>query len=241
MRVPVRLLTALLLPVMLAGCRQQEDVKAPTRTGEEPSELSKTEPMAEHFLQINAIRDAVIAGDLAATKEPSQWLIEHLVADDLPLRWRSHVPAIQRAAQAVHDAENVEAAAYAAAEAAAVCGQCHQDVEVELKPSTEPEPLKDDTQFAYMDRHAWGANRMWDGLVAPSDEEWQRGAKAFMEAPLHAEGASEELAKLADRVHGIAATAATQTEPADRAGHFAALIATCADCHTKAKAAASTP
>lgn len=242
MRIPLLQVAALALPVIIiAGCRSGgEEVRAPTRVGEEPSEVAQTRPMAEHFLQITAIKDAVVAGDLAATKEPAKWLTEELVADDLPLRWRSHVPAVKRAAQGVIDASDLEAAAYATAEAAAVCGQCHQETEIELQPSTEPDPLKDDTQFAYMGRHAWGASRMWDGLVAPSDEEWQRGIKAFMEAPLHAKDAPEELTKLANRVHGIAATAASQTEPADRAGHFAALIATCADCHEKAKAQATT-
>lgn len=232
-------LVVLFLAVSLAGCHSKDEAKPPTHVGEEPSELSKEMPMEEHFLQISALRDAVVAGDLAATKEPAKWLTEELVADDLPVKWRSFVPAVREAAQAVYDAEDLEAAAYGAAEAAKVCGQCHQSIGIQLQPSSDPDPLQDGTQFAHMDRHAWGVNRMWDGLVAPSDEEWARGVQAFAEAPLHQEGASEPLVELANRVHGIAAAAASQTDPAERAGHFAALIATCADCHGQAAGAGS--
>ena len=116
-------LVALSLPFALAACRSEKPVRAPTQTTQEPSELAKAQPMAEHFLQISQLKDAVIAGDLAATKAPAQWLTEQMVADDLPVRWRPHVPAIRRAAESVLAAEDLEAAAYGVAEAAAVCGQ----------------------------------------------------------------------------------------------------------------------
>jgi cytochrome c553 len=197
--------------------------------------------MQVHFLQITQIKDRVIAGDLSGTKTPARQLADDLVSDEVPLRWRAHVPAVRRAAEVVSAAEDLDAAARGAADAAAACGQCHLAVGVELTPTSEPEPLQDDTQFAYMMRHSWAVNRMWDGLIAPSDEAWQRGTRAFMEAPLHADGASQAQVDLAERVHGLAASAISQTDPAGRAGHFAAIIATCADCRGKASTTVAGP
>lgn len=192
-------------------------------------------PMAEHFIKVSVIKDAVIQGDLAATKDPAQWLLDNVVAEELPVRWRPHVPPVRRAAKQVIDANDLETAAAATGELAAACGACHADIGVQLAPTDANDPLKDDTAFAQMGRHAWAADRMWDGLIGPSDAAWNKGASMLSEAALHGDAAPKEVAGLAVYVRQLGEKGAAEPELDKRAEHYSKLIETCATCHQQLK------
>jgi cytochrome c553 len=192
-------------------------------------------PMAEHFLKVIDIKDAVIAGDLERTRVPAQWLIDNVVTEDLPVRWHAHVPEVHRAAKAVIAAETLEAAGSATADLGAACGGCHAGMGLDLTPTEAPDPLQDDTKFAQMMRHSWAADRLWDGLVGPSDAAWVSGTKVLREAPLHGDAAPEQVAGLAQRVYAISHQAAAATALPERASVYAELISTCAACHVAMK------
>jgi hypothetical protein len=88
-----------------------------------------------------------------------------------------------------------------------------------------------------MRRHQWAAERLWDGLVVPSDEAWKWGATSLSEAPLAPEqltpGKSPvpKVGELAQAVHAIARQA-TEVERVDvRADLYGDVLATCAECH----------
>jgi cytochrome c553 len=90
---------------------------------------------------------------------------------------------------------------------------------------------------ASMQRHQWAAERLWDGLVVPSDDAWNSGALALAEAPL----APEELTpgkspvprvrELAQTVHNLALKAASAERVDARADLYGEVLATCAECH----------
>src|SRR5262245_53079650 len=99
---------------------------------------------------------------------------------------------MQAAARRGADAESNGgmAIALALANTAAVCGQCHaaagsgpsfpeaDDADAELGLS--------DTLGDRMERHAWAANRMWEGLIAPSDSAWRAGSAELASVPQRA-------------------------------------------------------
>jgi hypothetical protein len=79
---------------------------------------------------------------------------------------------------------------------------------------------------------------MWEGLMAPSDEAWVKGAEVMADAPLVPEAVSgaksvpPETKALASSVHATAHRART-TAVKDRGKAYADMIATCAACHDK--------
>ena len=89
-----------------------------------------------------------------------------------------------------------------------------------------------------MQRHQWAADRMWEGLIGPSDLSWSRGGNLLFESPLHPEaldaGASDDATlTMARRIHQLAANATTVSDPAGKAEIYAEFLANCAACHTE--------
>jgi hypothetical protein len=83
-----------------------------------------------------------------------------------------------------------------------------------------------------MNRHVWALDRMWEGLIAPSDAAWRAGAVALADAPLHFSGQSNEQAnQLAAKVHELAGSARSASSAKDRAGVYGELLQTCSLCH----------
>ena len=87
-------------------------------------------------------------------------------------------------------------------------------------------------------RHQRAADRMWEGLMAPSEQAWVKGSEVMADAPLVPEAVSgnksvaPESKELALAAHTVAHRART-TETRDRGQAYGALIATCAGCHDK--------
>ena len=216
---------------VLVGCRP-EGTAAPIDQPEDPESPPKAVPMGDHFVQAGEIRDSLIAGELRYTKEPAQWLVDNLVTEDMPVRWRPHVPSVKRAAKQVVAAETIPDAAEAAGKLAAACGECHEATGVQPKPPERRKPLEDETTFAQMDRHAYAAERMWDGLIAPDEEAWKEGATIMGDAPLQGDAAPESVASLATELHSLA-KAAVDLKPNARAKTYGAVIASCAACHNQ--------
>ena len=83
-------------------------------------------------------------------------------------------------------------------------------------------------------RHAWGTDRMWDGLLTPSDALWESGATALSEDPLFLadDESGTEAAVLAREVHLLAIEARRLQDPDHRAGIYGRLLGACARCHS---------
>jgi len=220
----------MLAAALSVGCRGETSSAAPIDQPEDPESPPKAIPMAEHFVQAEEIRDAVIAGKLAETRNPANWLLENITAEDMPVRWRVHVPKVRRSAKKIAETESLEDAAIAAGKLAAACGECHADIGIAIAPPDRPSPLTDDTAFAQMGRHAYAAERMWDGLVGPIDEAWVEGATMMRDAPLHGDAAPDTVKELATQMHALA-TEAVEVSPGARGKAYGKIIATCAACH----------
>jgi hypothetical protein len=206
-----------------------------------PSGSSLDRVMRAHFHDALLIRQAVIAGtpEQAANPATVLALIENL--DDLPAGWRDFVERMQQDARRITDSTSSAQAAAAAADLGVACGLCHQKLGGP-RVSGEPPPAQGTTLEQRMKRHMWASERLWEGLVVPSDDAWNTGAKALAGEPfpeeilksggVHARSAAKDFAALV-------AKAATKKAPLERAGVYAELLVTCGGCHRAMREAAS--
>lgn len=189
--------------------------------------------MESHWAQVGQVQTALVFGDLEGAREPARWLAEHPEHPDLPQGVMSPVEDMRAFARSVIRAGSLADASRCAAEMGAACGRCHQAsgggprLLQNTMPETGTAPDK------HMARHLWAADRLWEGLVAPSDQAWRLGANALAEDPLFVElgdQGSQEVLTLARQVHALGATARA-TQPDHRAGVYARLMVACAQCH----------
>jgi cytochrome c553 len=121
--------------------------------------------MQGHLQAVDAVRAALVHGDLSGAKKANRDFLDHKVAFDLPGDWLTHVGAMGEAAVALDGATDLQSAARHAAEVASACGSCHDAVgaAVTLPLPDAPDP----------DDHAATENRRlqatWNALIAHPD------------------------------------------------------------------------
>ena len=222
-----RLLTAAALTALVALACQPSPGGA-----QEPTKQA----MWSHFLAAADIQAAVIRGDLDATKEAAAWMAEH-DEPGLPDGSEAFLRELQRASARVVDAKTIEAAGAATGRIAAACGSCHREYYPGMEPTgyVEPPPGEEGNVATHMARHAWAADRLWEGLVLPSNPAWEEGADAFAGIPLATDDLvfdnPEGVRALANRTHELGRRAGLETEPSLRARTYGELLSTCAACH----------
>lgn len=200
---------------------------------------SLTGHMHDHYQWATQIQSAIIRGDLAAIAEPAQKLAEHPVPAVMPPAWTPFIEAMRSAARAAGAAKNFTAAAAAASQIATACGNCHVANNISGIFQWSAEPDDELGNVAHMQRHQWAADRMWEGLVGPSDDAWYRGTKLLFEVPLSAQklnvadDSGNSIREMAVRVHQLAANGSVEFEAAGKAAIYAEFLATCAACHAQ--------
>ncbi len=187
--------------------------------------------MQEHFAKVSAVKTAVIAGDFESAREPAEWLAEHDAYEALPGDWEPHVAALQEAAQRVAGASDLATAAVATADMGKACGTCHQALNEGAQFTVVSVPTEDSGVVAHMLRHEWAAQRLWEGLIGPSDEAWTRGAETLDELPLRPQGAAPEVTEWANTVHAVGEAAMQAADLDTRAQLYGELLGSCAQCH----------
>ncbi len=192
--------------------------------------------MNEHFDSVAKIRDAVVVGELDTVAEHAEHLIASEDVAGYPEPWRPHVRELLQHADSLVNAASVAEAAGNAAALAGACGSCH--VETAAKPNfgDTMEPAEDESLQAGMQRHQWAVEQLWEGIVAPTDEAWQRGASVFAAVPGCGEhfpdderGAKKQ--RLCETVHALGRRAATAETASERIGVYGDFLGTCSGCH----------
>jgi hypothetical protein len=141
--------------------------------------------MHEHLTRIGTIKAAIVAGRLAGVREPATWLADHETVTGLPPDFESYVAQMRSYARHVIEAEDLATAAGAVSKMAKTCGNCHLVNGVELEFGYDREPRQDiEDVVTHMQRHQWAADRLWEGLIGPSDTAWTRGADMLIDVPL---------------------------------------------------------
>lgn len=223
-----------------------EDAGAPADAAAEAAEAPPEEGtsgtprerlMRAHFKETALIRKAVIDGALEAAVSPAADLKNMKGLGTIQKGWKPSLDALGNAAQRFGQSPDLPAAAAAIADIGVACGTCHKSGGGP-KVNVEAAPTPDKSLASQMKRHAWAAERLWEGLYVPSDAAWKAGADA-----LAAEKFPEEVLKkggvharsAATRFGTLAPTLAAQKTAGERAKVYAAVLETCSSCHMAAR------
>ena len=194
--------------------------------------------MREHLQQITRIQTAVIRGDLDRLRRPATWLQQHEPAPEASILYVPFILSMRGYASEILEAEDIRTAAADVSAIATACANCHIASEVNLNFGSAAEPAGGPDLGSHMQRHQWAIDRLWEGLIGPSDASWSRGIRMLAEAPLHGTEArwDDTVADgdaMARRVHQLGREAATALLPHDRAAIYGEMLSVCADCHTR--------
>ncbi|MCA9592869.1 MAG: hypothetical protein KC776_06145 [Myxococcales bacterium] len=229
------------------ACDKTPEPKAPTSSVPPRSEStaaaaagesaspSLPDLMKRHFTKSTEMEAALIRGKLDEFKEASVWLAEHQISVQLPVSWEQHVDGMTEAARASRDAADVNQAGFAFGSLGRACATCHEQLGGPKITVGRP-PAEGSGAQLHMLRHQWAAERMWEGLMAPSDEAWIKGSEVLSDAPLGeralagARSVPPKIVILAKQVHGLGNTGRT-VKAEDRGKIYGQFLATCAVCH----------
>jgi cytochrome c556 len=199
--------------------------------------LEVRQRMHVRFAATAGIQAAITYGDLERAQAEAKLVAELDEPDILP-EWRPYLDNVRAVAKQLTTSKDAVAAAKQLATLGWRCAQCHEAV-----PGSKPvfpklpEPPADPKLAATMASHQWATARMWEGLIGPSAERWNKGAAVLAKAPLtitaegevpgHELGIADDVARLR-----VIATGAPKAKVAfDRAEVYGRLLATCAHCH----------
>jgi len=202
--------------------------------------------MHEHLDRIGEIKAAIIAGDLEAARIPAAWLADHDAVAGLPAGWDAYLARMRNHAAAVVEAADFESAAIQLSMIAQACGECHVQNNSEVTFGFDQKPRDElDGRRTHMQRHLWGIDRMWDGLVGPSDLAWNRGSDFLIDIPLSPEELPDDTAEvdgigdMAIRVHVLGGEGTQIKSAAGRSRLFGELLGLCGSCHSRLQVGAA--
>jgi hypothetical protein len=216
---------------------QDGATQPPPATAAPSSDDVKAE-MRRHFEEVTEAKNAVIDGDLDTVIELAQWIAGNEMPEDYPLAWQPHVVEIAEAAEALAQSKDIDTAAARVSRLGAGCGDCHAAVGEKPVFDDTVQPSEGDTVRARMERHQWATDRMWEGIIIPSEAAWQRGAATLPTFPgcdvsfdEQQEDLAEIMEKLCAEVSALGQRAAAARDHAERARLYGDLLGTCAACH----------
>lgn len=201
-----------------------------------PGEAEPPE-MHRQFSRTVEIQTAVIQGDLERAREAGAWLATHEITQPFPPEVYQYREEILEYASLISQADRLESVADHTGQIAVACGRCHEATSGGPRFVVAGGPPEGSPQAQQMIDHLWAVDRMWEGLVGPSDASWKAGAQALRNAwradpslvqtssaPVVAEHPSAQLPGLAER--------ALQVNTAgERGAVFGEVLATCRACH----------
>jgi hypothetical protein len=193
--------------------------------------------MTDHFSRANQLYAAVAQGQLDRVHQGAQAILAQETGEGLPPRSMPHLDELRAFTSLAARAPDLESAAGAVARMGAACGNCHTFLRrTPAFLSTSPPPADVDVA-SRMQRHRWAAERLWEGLIGPSDQAWRAGAQVLRDAALYTDALTQDVAqyeqvtKLAWTVHEIGARSDITQDRHIRADLYGQLMGTCAKCH----------
>jgi cytochrome c553 len=204
-------------------------------------ETEAAEHMHDHLTYITTIKAFIIMGRLEGTRQPANWLATHETLPDLPTSYEPFVDFMRSSARQVEKSEDLETAATAVSLMAQNCGNCHRASHVDVEFGYDTLPAQWSDSETHMQRHQWAMDRLWEGLIGPSDAAWTRGTTMLAEEPLHAAelsasataGEAHMLEDIAREVHELGEAGVGLTGLSDRSQLYGRILGLCADCHTR--------
>jgi cytochrome c553 len=196
--------------------------------------------MKEHFARATRMQDAVLAGNLNQAQVQARWLASH--KEETPDTWQPYVETFQSEASAVAEAKTIEEAAEAVGQMAANCGDCHAAHKAKPNIGSSRIVGQAGTVKEHMTAQLQALDRLGDGLMIPSDQAWNEGAKllakvAVSQKSLQKEGLdkADSATLLAESLRQLSASAAKATTKGERSTAYAQLLTTCVACHVSVR------
>jgi len=239
---------AALASLAVVGCGKKDDAgnkptpppTDPVKPDQAKADEAKGDPevkdhMKEHFSVVREIQDAILRNKLDEAKQKAEWIAEHEEPDVLE-SWTEHLEVMRAAAKELQEAADVATAAKLSAKLGGECAACHQALTAiaTFEFHEQPEVKEGDTK-SHMAMHKWAAERLWEGLVGPSESHWTLGAEALIADPLTNIKEPPEAVELAKKVHELGAKAKDASEREERIEIYGELLGTCASCHEKTR------
>ena len=233
--------TLALLPMLgmaLQGCGGKPSASQSTGASpQDPAEQSRVTNMHMHFDDINAILLALISGNLVSARTLAT-KVRHGFSGEQPVGWKPFIERTIASAEILEVTDDLAIAAGIAATMAGTCGDCHvAENAAVINQTAMPPPHEEDPFSDFMTQHRWGADRMWEGIIGPSDEAWRAGAKALATTDLSADDVGEhlimtpEIEALLVQVRRDSAAAPTTEGAENRQKLYGSFLAGCASCH----------
>lgn len=194
-----------------------------------------------HYHNLGQAQTFVIQGRLDQARAAFERVARSDSIPRLPAVARPYEDRLRARALEGAGAVDLPAAARATAAAGRACGECHRVLALGPRFASaagwesEGRPVSD-----AMRRHLWGADRMWYGLIGPSDSAWRAGARALAEPSTYDDlfnrrsDRGQAMRSLADRVREAGRLAAAEDGPDRRAERYGEILATCSTCHATA-------
>lgn len=198
--------------------------------------------MHEHLDRMATIKSMIIRGNLDGVREPAMWLADHETASGLPENFEPYVDLMRQYARDVNNAPDLKSAAISVSQIAKTCSNCHLVNEVQIEFGYDQVPAEWSDTVSHMQRHQWAVDRLWDGLIGPSENAWNRGLNMLVDVPLHADDVTDEeladvdtaaLDRITRRIHDLAGVGTIATTPAARSELYGEMLGLCAECHTR--------
>ncbi len=194
--------------------------------------------MWQHYQRVGEIHYAVVQGNLEEARATADWFIGRESAPNLPTGSERFASQMRTYARDIVEANSMEEVATATANMGRTCGQCHQTYgRGPVLRIGSVEDLGDD--MAEMTRHKWASDRMWDGLIGPSDSSWTTGTREWSSSSMLPGEVREqndvggELHGLEAQLHRLGQQAAAEETLQGRAAIYGEMMAACAGCHTR--------
>lgn len=204
--------------VALAGCAGGPDPEA-----------SGMSHMYVHLAEVGEIHSAVVDGAIDDTRAPARWLATHR-GEEFPAAGQQALETMRNEARIIAAERNLAAVGRAVARMGNACGSCHSALGSGPDVAVGDPPPMSGVPSAYLKRHAWAAERLWEGLVGPSAAAWAAGASVLGSSSMDF-GSNDQANRLGKRVQELSKKAADADTPRDRAMIYGDLLETCSLCH----------
>jgi len=185
--------------------------------------------MLTHYADTVGMRRALVVGKLADFHKAAALVAKDEWTPRLRGDYRPYLDAVRDAAGSAQKASSALAAAAALGKLGEACASCHLKFGGPGSP-VAPEQLS----FAAdpsMVAHAAATDRLWEGLVLPSDTSWSSGMEVLLDAP-KLDSDVADVAAAASHLRALARKG--KSAPVEqRASIFANVLTTCAGCHER--------
>jgi cytochrome c553 len=185
--------------------------------------------MLTHYADTVAMRRALVAGKIADYRTAAAAVGNDEWTPRMRGDYRAYVDAVRSVARTAAKASSFVEGAAVLGKLGEACAACHLELNtsrIQVAPE-QPDQADDPSMVA----HAAAVERLWEGLVLPSDLSWSSGIEVLIDAP-RLDSDVADVAAAAGRVRDLARQGKS-ADVAQRRQIFANLLTTCAGCHER--------